>query len=75
MSLGKYKGKETELIEEFEVFVLMAGTGWAEEEAQQFRQGNSMETAGILLDAIMVLSDLAEADEPADPKPPTSAPS
>lgn len=64
MELNAYKGREGEA----EVFILVAGVGCSEDEAQAFRAENDLDTAGLLIDAILVLSKLAEADEDTDPK-------
>lgn len=59
LKLNGYRGRE----DEAEVFILMAGTGCTEEEAQSFRESNDTETAGLLIDAILTLSGLTD-----DPK-------
>lgn len=64
MVLNEYRGRENEA----EVFIITAGTGCTEAEAIAFRQNNDIETAGLLSDAILVLSKLA--DKEADPKSP-----
>jgi len=55
LQLNSFKGRE----DEAEVFILMGGTGCSEDEARAFRDGNDTETAGILIDAILILSGLA----------------
>jgi hypothetical protein len=62
LRLNSFKGAE----DEAEVFILQCGTGCTEEDARAFRDGNDTETAGLLIDAILVLSGLAEPDP--DPK-------
>ena len=60
LQLNGYKGRE----DEAEVFILMSGTGCSEAEAEAFREGNDTATAGLLIDGILVLSGLAERDDP-----------
>ena len=62
MTLNGYRGRE----DEAEVFILMAGTGCSQDEAKAFREGNDVETAGALIDGILILSKLASDDT--DPK-------
>jgi hypothetical protein len=50
-----------------EVFILVSGTGCSEEEAQAFRESNDTDTAGLLIDGILIASGLAGKDG-ADPK-------
>lgn len=59
LQLQTYKGRE----DEAEVFILVSGTGCSEDEARAFREGNDTETAGLLIDGILVLSGLAKKDE------------
>lgn len=75
--------------DEAEVFILCQGTGCTEEEARAFRDGNDTETAGALIDGILILSGLTKTKQPLttngpqgargtteiDPKDDTSAPS
>lgn len=56
LALASYKGRE----DEAEVFILMSGTGCSQDEAKAFREGNDTETAGLLIDAILILSGLAK---------------
>lgn len=58
LKMNAYKGRE----DEAEVFVITCGTGCTEAEAQAFRDQNDTETAGLLIDGILVLSGLAEKD-------------
>lgn len=60
MQLSDYKDR----LGEAEVFILMCGTGCTEEEAKEFRQNNSVETAGLLVDGILALSGIAGDDDP-----------
>lgn len=59
LKLNAYKGRE----DEAEILILAAGTGCTLEEAEAFRDGNDTATAGVLIDAILVLSGLATADQ------------
>jgi hypothetical protein len=61
-----------------EVFILTCGTGVSEDEARAFREGNGVDDAGKLVDAILILSRLAtpetaararEGDGSTDPDP------
>lgn len=54
--MNTFVGRE----DEAEVFLLVCGTGCTEAEAQAFREGNDTETAGLLIDAIIVLSGLTK---------------
>lgn len=56
LQLNGYRGRE----DEAEVFILMAGTGCTEDEAKAFREGNDTDTAGLLIDGILILSGLAD---------------
>lgn len=67
LRLNGYRGRE----DEAEVFILMAGTGCTEAEAQEFREETDVDTAGVLIDAILVLSGLA-SDNPKTPASPTT---
>jgi hypothetical protein len=60
LQLNDYRGRE----DEAEVFILVAGTGCSEAEAIAFREGNDTDTAGLLIDGILIVSGLAEADDP-----------
>lgn len=64
MELNAYKGREAEA----ELLILQWATDCSEEEAKAFREENDIDTAGLLIDAILVLSKLAEADQGTDPK-------
>lgn len=59
LKLNDFKGRE----DEAEIFILVSGTGCSEDEARAFREGNDTETAGLLIDGILVLSGLAKKDE------------
>lgn len=48
--------------DEAEVFIIVCGTGVSEEEAREFRSKNDTLTAGLLIDGILILSGLANAD-------------
>jgi hypothetical protein len=50
-----YRGRE----DEAEIWVLMCGTGCSEDEAKAFRESNDTDTAGLLIDGILILSGLA----------------
>ena len=56
LTLASYKGRE----DEAEIFILMSGTGCSQDEAKAFREGNDTETAGLLIDGILILSGLAK---------------
>ena len=56
LKLNAYRGRE----DEAEVVILMGGTGCTEAEAQAFREGNDTATAGLLVDAILVISGLTD---------------
>jgi hypothetical protein len=62
LRMNAFRGRE----DEAEVFVLVCGTGCTEAEAEAFRSGNDTDTAGLLIDGILVLSGLATSDD--DPK-------
>lgn len=47
-------------VDDAEIFLLSCGTGCSEEEARAFRDGNDTVTAGLLIDAIIVLSGLTQ---------------
>ena len=44
--------------DEAEVYILAKGTGCTDDEAQAFREGVDLETAGLLIDGILELSGL-----------------
>jgi hypothetical protein len=70
LALQDFRGRE----DEAEVYILVAATGCTEEEAQAFREGTMTMEAGKLIDAILVLSGLAEGTDPAgDPIDPKAA--
>jgi hypothetical protein len=53
--------------DEAEVYVLTCGTGCTKVEAEAFRAGNTLDDAGLLIDAILALSGLTpEPDEEAN---------
>lgn len=54
LRMGTFAGRE----DEAEVFILTCGTGCTEDEARAFRDGNDTETAGLLVDGIIILSGL-----------------
>lgn len=56
LKVHEFVGRE----DEAEVYLLMCGTGCTEEEARAFREGNDAETAGLLIDAIIVISGLTK---------------
>lgn len=58
--LNEFKGRP----DEAEVYILTKGTGCSEGEAQAFREGNDTDTAGQLIDGILILSGLAEKADP-----------
>lgn len=64
LKLNSYRGRE----DEAEVYVLTCGTDCSEEEAVSFRESNDTDTAGLLIDAILILSGLA-TDEDGEPNP------
>jgi hypothetical protein len=55
LALNGYRGRE----DEAEVFILECGTGCTTEEAKEFRESNDTDTAGRLIDGILILSGLA----------------
>jgi hypothetical protein len=55
LKLNGLTGRENEA----EILILTSGTGCTEDEAQAFREGNDTDTAGLLIDGILVLSGLA----------------
>jgi hypothetical protein len=57
LRMQTFKGRE----DEAEIFLLVCGTGCTEEEAQAFRDSNDTETAGLLIDAIIVISGLTKS--------------
>lgn len=57
LQMQSFKGRE----DEAEVFLLVHGTGCSDEEARAFRDNNDTETAGLLIDAIIVISGLTKA--------------
>jgi hypothetical protein len=67
LKLNALKGRE----DEAEVLILMSGTGCTEDEAKAFREGNDTDTAGLLIDGILVLSGLATEDKDGKPNPKT----
>jgi hypothetical protein len=71
LKLNEFRGRE----DEGEVYILMCGTGCTEAEATAFREGNDIATAGVLIEAIIVLSGLAKADPESDADPNVSPPS
>ena len=67
LQLQGFRGRE----DEAEALILQWATGATPEEAQAFREGTMTAEAGKLVDAILIFSGLAEADEdgePIDPK-------
>ena len=58
LKLNGFKGAE----DAAELFILQCGTGCTEEDAKAFRDGNDTATAGRLIDGILILSGLADAD-------------
>lgn len=65
LQLNGFRGRE----DEAEIFILMHGTGCIEAEAIAFREGSDTDTAGLLIDGILILSGLAKKDdEDEDPK-------
>ncbi len=69
LRMNAFLGRE----DEAEVFLLVCGTGCTDDEAKAFRDGNDTDTAGLLIDAIIVLSGLSRKRGPdgrvTDPKP------
>lgn len=65
LKMNGFLGRE----DEAEVFVLVHGTGCTEDEAKAFRDSNDTETAGLLIDAIIVLSGLSKKPAPTEPDP------
>lgn len=56
LQLNAYRGRE----DEAELAILMGGTGCTEDEARAFREGNDTATAGLLIDAILIISGLTD---------------
>jgi hypothetical protein len=58
MQMAAYKGRE----DEAEDFILSCATGCTVEEAAAWRASTDLSTAGILIDAVLLFSGLAEKD-------------
>ena len=69
ISLGAFQAERADAavvrqanLEGAELAIIMGGTDCTEEDARAFRGGNDLDTAGALIDAILVLSGLATID-------------
>jgi hypothetical protein len=64
LKLNEFRGRE----DEAEIFILQCGTGCTEDEAKAFRDGNDTNTAGLLIEGILVISGLADKPKGKGPK-------
>lgn len=69
LTLNSFRGREAEA----EVFIITAATGCSDDEAETWRGSVDTDTAGLLIDAILILSGLASTDEDGNTVPKVAA--